>query len=284
MSRIALLSLATTLAIACKAEPEEREGPVIPDVPDPTEPAPTGDTLDSGLVAEDTKYAREMRIVAFIGWNALTQSVQNIRIDGTGYISGFEVQLAVEDGSQSTVEEDRCSVIVMLTGFADDELVETDEHFRLSVPSGLKGKDIPGGEKQVFSECEERMFTGEQYPEGFTMESYWASLPWTVSLVNGELHPELEERLVDSELDPGLYAQGTQEGAYESGTYGHLTYWRAYEMDESGEVEGKDGQITARRLTREEMLGGVAGNPPTAYYVFDQLVQWNLPNELDILP
>lgn len=283
MPRTLVLAMGWSLAVACQPPPEEKEVPVIPEVPDPTDFAPT-DTFDSGLVAADTKYARELRIVAFIGWNALTQQVQDIRIDGGFYISGFEMQLSVADGANSPDEMDRCSIVVRLSGFGADEPTTPDEMFRLSVPAGLKSKDVPGGEKQVFANCEERMFTGEQYPKGWTMEDYWAAMPWTIAMVQGALDPDLEQRLIDSKVDPNEYAQGTQSGVFESGRFGHLTYWRAYQMDESGVVEGKAGQITAPRLTRDEMLAGVAGTPPTAYYVFDQLVQWNLPDQLDVTP
>ncbi|MEM6927260.1 MAG: hypothetical protein AAF602_10040 [Myxococcota bacterium] len=279
-----LFPLVIGLAMACQSEPEPVEQPIIPEVPDIEDLF--SETADTGedLVAGDRKYARELRIVGFIGWNALTQQIMNIRIGNQLFISGFEMQLAIADGSNSEVIDDRCSVVVNLTGFGSSPIEAPDEWFRVNVPAGLEGDDIPGGVKEVFSECQERGFTAEQYPEGIPMEDYWASLPWEMAMVTGELDADLEQRLVDSEADPGLYAQGTQDGLYQSGTFGHLTYWRAFEMDEFGTVEGENGQITARRLTRDEMLGGVQGSPPTGYYIFDQLVQWNLPDLIDILP
>ncbi len=272
------------LLAACTAPPEPVRSPVIPEVPDPTSPLPTADTGRQLTGGDGVKFARELRIVGFIGWNSEEQRLTDIRIGNATYISGFEVQLAVEDGANSSVDIDRCSVVVSLSGIGDSELQAPDEHFRIDIPAGLEDPAFPDGVKQTYSECESRGFTSEQYPEGFTLEDYWASLPWGLAMLSGDLDAELEQRLVLGGSEPERFAQGTQSGRFESERYGHLTYWRAYEMDEFGIVEGINGQITAPRLTRDEMLAGEPGNPPTAYYIFDQLVQWNLPDQITIVP
>ncbi|MEN0062988.1 MAG: hypothetical protein AAGA48_12615 [Myxococcota bacterium] len=273
--------VAMFLTMACQSEPEPSQ-PVIPEIPEIT-PGPTTSTFDTGggLMAQDTKYVRELRINAFIAWNAVEQRIIDIQLGGQTFISAFEMRLAVAEGLDSDDPKDRCSVVVRLTGFEADKKPDLEELFRLSIPFGL---ETPLGVKQVFSECEEREFTGEQYPEGVTMEDYWASLDWSMSLLGGPLDADLEGRLASEGIDTELYAQGAQDGAYRSGTFGHLTFWRAFEMDETGFIEGTADEITAPRLTREQMTSGPVGNPPTAYYVFDQLVQWNLADELDLDP
>jgi len=272
------------LALGCRSEaPMLAEPPVIPDVPTVDELV-TDDTGEGGLVAGERKYVRELRINGFVAWDATARTVTDIRLGGQGYISAFEMQLSVPGGTSSADELDRCSVLVRLTSMTASEPVEPTERFRLEVPAGLEDDGLPGGVKEVFSECEERMFTGEQYPEGYTMENWWASLPWTMLLLEGALDPDLESELVEDGVDPALYAQGEHEGRFESPRYGHLTFWRAYELGPGAVLAGTADEITARRLPRDEMLAGEPGNPPTAYYIFDQLIQWELPDLLDLEP
>lgn len=288
MTRLAPFLVAVgVLTTGCTSEEEPPPpAPEMPVVPPPI-PVPDPDTFDTGggLEAQPLKYARRMRLNAFIAWNAEEARVIDPVVGGaTNFISALQITLADDDGFGNEDETDNCFVAVRLTDWQADPELEEGDVWRMAVPSGLAGPGIPGGQKEVLANCTENMFEVDQVPDGYTVDEYWAALPWELVLRSGNLNGSLTGQLLNADLNPDEYAQGAFEGNYTRDAFAHLTYWTAFEMDETGFVEGVGNQVTAQRIPREQLEPISEGNPPTAYYTFNQLFEWSLPDEITIQP
>ncbi len=235
--------------------------------PDPI--ASTGDTGGVSPPAPASPYVRELRVNAYLGWDAEAAAIVDATIDGVTRPSVLVLELSAAPGAGL---ED-CSVTVELAPLA----VETPDgaaRWQLDVPAGDSDRKV------VVTDCPDKGYDDAQYP-GQDALSYWGALPWTLRVVGADLAPTLEAALPE-QIDPTFVLQGELEGEEPygllGGPLGELSFWRGFAMSE-GTVATAGGELT-NPLMASEVASAPEGTLPTGYYIYDDLVVTPLPDQL----
>lgn len=262
-----------------------------------TTSACTGDTLeevppiDTGAPddppAPDLKFVRQLRVNAFVAWDNVAKTIIDPQIDGeSGFASALVLELSTEDGLDAE-PEDRCRVVLELAGFSAAAPAQTRQ-WGLNILPGFQGQgpQFPQGTKPAATNCPERGFSDEQYPESAGALEYWASLPWRLAILGETLDPKLVDALNpddDPGFDPGWFLQGKLEGtepygAPDDSPFAPLSFWEAFEMTD-GNVTTEQDQFVGR-LTSADIAAVPPGEVPTGYYIYDDFLFVELPDKL----
>jgi len=238
-----------------------------------TGPAVVGDSASPTTPTEPTepvpRYVQEVRVNAYIAWDADAARVVAPTIDGDPARSALVLTLSgAPDGDLLP-----CTVVIDLEGATASAPVEGVQwRLELAADHGLP----------ITSDCSDAGYAAEQFPDGDPV-AFWQSLPWTLSVVGGTRAPALDDALEGGPIDAKSVLQGRRDGAEpfalaDGDPLAALSYWQGFALVD-GDV-ATTGERFASPIAPETLDGLPPGELPTGYWVFDDLVVTPLPERL----